>query len=349
MNILHVVPSVSGTSIPLEIASALNRLSGTNSRVVSEASLPETLPDIVSRDQLLPESCGIEDYGELLSHLADEFDVVHTHHVRPGAKVGYHALREPITHVNSQYGHIHYTLEERLKNLPSLLFADHIIYCSRCTAESYNTLEQLVKYRAHEHIVHLGVNTDAVEPYLASIGEPATVVTATRLIPRKNLSALIRALGHVDGLSLRIVGDGPQRDELETEVAAAGVSERVEFVGYLPERRDVYRELADADMFALPSHGEGFCLAVAEAMAVGLPVVVSDIPIFHEVVGSSGVYIDRADPKSIAAALRRLRDNPANARQRGDRNRARIFEQFTLERCAREYRGIYQEILHEQR
>jgi glycosyltransferase involved in cell wall biosynthesis len=344
MDVLHVVPGVTATSIPIEIASALDGLSDVESRVVSEASLPEDLPDIIDDDQIVAEWCGFESYGAAMSRFAGEFDIVHTHHVRPGAKVGYHALGTSMTHVNGQYGHIHYTLDERLRNLPSLLLADHIIYCSKATAGSYNALERLVKHRATEHVVHFGVNIDIVEPFRATIDEPTTVVTAARLIPRKNLSVLVRALDHVDGLTLRIIGDGPHRDALEAETRATGVSSRVEFVGHL-ERRAVYRELADADVFALPSHGEGFCLAVAEAMAVGLPVVVSDIPTFHEVVGSSGVYVDRTDPKALAAALANLRDDPTDARRRGEQNRARIFDQFTLERCVREYRDIYRATL----
>ena len=73
-------------------------------------------------------------------------------------------------------------------------------------------------------------------------------------------------------------------------------------------------------MFALPSHGEWFCVAVAEGMAIGLPVVVSDIPIFHEVVGDAGVFVDQNSPQSIATAITDLFSDLETAQQIGEQN-----------------------------
>lgn len=345
MDVLHVLGNISGTTIPVEIAAATDQLPDTRVRLVSSDPLPDEFPDTVERRQVLTDRCGFDDFGSLLDGVEDSFDIIHTHTVAEAAKAGYHALRRPLHHVNTQHGHIHYTPSETLKNLPGLLFADTIIYNSECTANSYSILEKPFKYRAGEHVVHNGVNIDAIEPYRATITTPPTIVTATRLIERKNLESLIRALAYTDETSLRIIGDGPYKPALQQEARAAGVESRVEFLGYVPEREDVYAEIARGDVFALPSHGEGFCVAVAEGMAIGLPVVVSDLPIFHEVVGDSGIFVDRHSPESIAASLETLFEDPERARKIGSQNRKRIFERFTLQDCARGYRDVYRHAL----
>lgn len=219
------------------------------------------------------------------------------------------------------------------------------MYNSRCTSNSYNVVERLLKYREDEFVVHNGVNTDETAVFETEVEEVSTVVSATRLIPRKNLTALIESLRYVADIRLRVIGDGPERDRLERAAMAAGVEDRVEFTGYLPERRDIYRELSRGDVFALPSRGEGFWVSVAEAMAIGLPVVVSNLPVFHEVVGSGGVFVDHESPRVIGAALDALRTEPARARSLGEQNRARIAESFTLARCARGYRDVYRTVL----
>lgn len=345
MKVLHVLGNISGTTIPVEIASTTDLLPGIEVRMVSHDPLPDELPDTVEAHQVLEGLCDFDDFGALLDHVVDEFDAIHTHTVIEAAKAGFHTERRPIHHVNTQHGHSHYTLPQKVGNLPGLLFADTIVYNSTYTSNSYNVFERAVKFRSHEFVVHNGVDMDAVEPYRATITTPPTLVTAARLIERKNLGTLVRALARTPDVTLRIVGDGPRRSALEREASDAGVQQRVEFLGYLPDREDVYEELAAADAFVLPSYGEGFCVAVAEAMAVGLPVVVSDIPVFHEVVGDAGRYIDHTSTAAIADAITNLFADLENVRRLGEQNRERIQERFTLERCARGYRDVYEQVL----
>jgi len=345
MNVLHVLGDINGTTIPVEIASETDRCPETTVRMVSAEPLSGKFPDTVEDHQVLQELCGFDDFGALLDGVEDSFDIVHTHTVAEAAKIGYHAARRPLHHVNTQHGHLHYTLSEKFKNVPGLISADTIVYNSKLTSTSYNLLERVLKWRADEHVVHNGVNTDVVEPYRATITTPPTIVTAARLIPRKNLKRLIQAVALTEEMSLRIIGDGPHKAELQRETQATDVESRVEFLGYLPGREDVYAEISRGDVFALPSHGEGFCVAVAEGMSIGLPVVVSDIPIFHEVVGDAGIFVDRNSPQSIATALTELFADIETAQQVGERNRRRIFNQFTLRDCARKYREVYEQAL----
>lgn len=108
--------------------------------------------------------------------------------------------------------------------------------------------------------------------------EPIRLVTVTRLVPRKNLEVAIDVVGRMveSGTNVRytIVGDGSQRDALEGEVVDRGLSGFIDFTGYVPED-ELVDEYRSHDIFLLTSEHEGFGIAILEAMACGLPVVVS--------------------------------------------------------------------------
>ena len=100
-----------------------------------------------------------------------------------------------------------------------------------------------------------------------------------RLSPEKGLSDLLHAWATVKArasrsVKLRIIGDGPQADELRALALALDLGETVEFFGYC---EDVPAELAKADLFVLPSYAEGNSNAILEAMRAGLPVVATDV------------------------------------------------------------------------
>jgi glycosyltransferase involved in cell wall biosynthesis len=166
-------------------------------------------------------------------------------------------------------------------------------------------------------------------------------VTATRLIRRKNISGILRALSDLPKAELKIIGDGPLKNTLRKEARESGVAGRVEFVGYVTDREDVYRIVSESDAFVHPSYSEGFCVAVAEAMALGLPVIVSDIPVFHEVVGEGGIFVDPDRSRSIAEALRDLVENPEAAKKKGLANRSRIISNFDIREVVKKYRDVY--------
>jgi glycosyltransferase involved in cell wall biosynthesis len=135
-------------------------------------------------------------------------------------------------------------------------------------------------------------------------------------------------------LVLLIVGrEGHATAELRQVHQESGLGERVRFLGY---RSDVAEMLAAADLFVFPSLYEGLGGALIEAMALGLPIVASDIPALREVVeeGNNAMLVPPGDPRALADALRRMLDDPARAATFGERS-LRIFEdRFTIERSA---------------
>jgi sugar transferase (PEP-CTERM/EpsH1 system associated) len=171
--------------------------------------------------------------------------------------------------------------------------------------------------------------------------------TVGRLDPVKDQVGLIRAFARVAGdprALLLIAGDGPCWGELETAVAALGLTGRVRLLG---ERADVPRVLAGLDVFALSSLGEGISNTILEAMATGLPVVATRVGGNPELVvdGSTGLLVPPRSPEALASALRPYLDEPALAARHGRAGRARAETYFSLDRMVAAYGNLYVRLL----
>ncbi len=188
----------------------------------------------------------------------------------------------------------------------------------------------------------------AVEP---AAGRPpglrgAVVGTVARLAVQKGLDVLIDAaplvLARRPDARFVIVGDGELRAELEARAVAAGVADRVAFLG---ARDDIPEQLATLDVFVLPSRFEGLCLAVIEAQAAGVPVVATPVGGIRETVvpGETGLLVPVDDPGALAAAILTLLDDPALAAHLAGEAQRRAIARFAVEpmveRTVALYRG----------
>jgi len=133
-------------------------------------------------------------------------------------------------------------------------------------------------------------------------GRLVLCVAAVR--PHKNQELLVRALPHLpDDVTVVLAGRHEGYDKRLRELAAElGVAERVRLTGYLSDG-ELERLWALAACAAFPTLTEGFGLPVLEAMARGVPVACSDIPVLREVGGDVPEYFDPADPAAAAAAM----------------------------------------------
>ena len=160
----------------------------------------------------------------------------------------------------------------------------------------------------------------------------------------KDPLAAIRAaleLGEGDrSIVLLVAGDGPLRPEVERLAAASAGSVRA--LGF---RRDVHRLLMAADFFVNSSRREGSSYSLLEAMALGLPAVVSDAPGNAESVGSCGIVVPRGDVEGFAAAYRELLGDAEGRRALGDRARQRVERDFRLDAMVRRTREVYDAVL----
>jgi glycosyltransferase involved in cell wall biosynthesis len=206
-------------------------------------------------------------------------------------------------------------------------------------------------------VTPFGVDTVVFSPLARPAGRGLVIGTVKTLAPKYGVDTLLRAFALLDAepggqpLQLRIVGEGPQRAELEALAVALRVAQRVAFVGAVPHAL-VPDELRRFDIFVAASRldSESFGVAVVEASACGLPVVVTRVGGLPEVVrdGDTGLIVEREDPAALAAALRRLLDD-ADLRERlGRAGRAWVQAEYEWTGCVQRMLGVYRELLDTQ-
>jgi glycosyltransferase involved in cell wall biosynthesis len=175
--------------------------------------------------------------------------------------------------------------------------------------------------------------------YGLGAGRVVLCVAAKR--PHKNQGLLLRALEHLEeDVVVVLAGHAePYEEELRAEAVQLGVQNRVRFLEFVPdaELEGLWRI---AECAAFPTLGEGFGLPVIEAMARGVPVACSDLPVLREVGGDVAHYFTPDDPVAAAAAIEAARAD-AGACTAGPRRAAR----FTWEESARLHWEAYERAL----
>jgi glycosyltransferase involved in cell wall biosynthesis len=179
------------------------------------------------------------------------------------------------------------------------------------------------------------------------------VVYFGRINFKKGLDILARSFAKVarDREDLHLVLAGPDTEGYGQKVRAwlteSGVLEKATFTGLL-EGEDRFAALQQADVFALPSYTENFGQAVAEAMASGVPVVISDqVNIWPEVKRASAGLVVPCDAEATAQALRYILDDPEKGRQMGSNGRQWVAEHLPWRVVAAEMANAYGEIVRD--
>lgn len=189
--------------------------------------------------------------------------------------------------------------------------------------------------------------------------EPDTFVVGYggRLIPEKGVHVLLEAFRGLPEKTVRtaprprlvIIGDGPERPRLEAAARDAGLASRVHFLGHVPSLR-IPETILACDVIALPSLGtrtwtEQFGRILVEAMACAIPVVASHCGAVPDVVGATGELVPPGDAPALAAAIERLRSDPALRQHRAAAGRARATAEFSQARVAEDTVAFYHQIL----
>ncbi len=171
-----------------------------------------------------------------------------------------------------------------------------------------------------------------------AIGAPATApvfALVGELHERKQQRVIIeawpRVLEEFPEARVLFVGDGADREALETVIAERGLEDAVRIMGF---RSDVPEILAGSDALLLPSRVEGFGYVLVEAMAVGIPCIASRVSSIPEIVreGETGILHPVGDTGAIVGAVRDALCDPARARAMGEAGRRVAEEKFTLQR-----------------
>jgi glycosyltransferase involved in cell wall biosynthesis len=185
-------------------------------------------------------------------------------------------------------------------------------------------------------VVHNGVRVADTPPAPLDLPRPVGIWVGS-LDERRDPVAIVRAAERTE-TSLLFVGDGALRGDVER---AAGAHVRV-----LGQRADVPALLAAADFFVLMSQREGLSFALLEAMAHGLPPIVTDIPENREAIGESGIAVPYGDADAVAAAMERLRDDAVRAALGADA-RQRVETRFSAAQMIDGTRAVYEAVLAE--
>ena len=178
--------------------------------------------------------------------------------------------------------------------------------------------------------------------------ETPVVGAVSRLAWKKGIRHLIdatpRLLEAVPDARVVIAGDGPLRSELEAQARSLGVRDRVLFLGSRP---DTIELMAAFDVFVLPSVVEGMSNALLEAMAVGRPVVATDVGGNPEVVvdGETGLIVPPGDPHQLAASIQKLLEAPELAAEMGAAGRRRVIERYQIDVMTRRIEELYDTLL----
>jgi glycosyltransferase involved in cell wall biosynthesis len=210
-------------------------------------------------------------------------------------------------------------------------------------------------------VAPLGIDLAELEPWPEpglfraahpEIGDRKIILFLGRINFKKGLDLLAQAFGalHRARGDVHLVIAGPDNEgwggKVREWLAAEGVSHRATFTGMLlgREKLAVFR---DADLFVLPSYSENFGLAVIEAMACGLPVVISDkVNLWREVAAAGAGQVTACNAAEVARAMGELLDAPDLAAQMGRKGRNLVRTRFQWEKIGARLEKIYQDIVY---
>jgi glycosyltransferase involved in cell wall biosynthesis len=172
------------------------------------------------------------------------------------------------------------------------------------------------------------------------------VLTLAALVPRKGVDVLLAALARLGDARcvLLVAGEGPERGRLEERARALGLGPCARFLGVRTDKAEL---LSACDVFALASQAEGLGVAALEAMALARAVVASRVGGLAQAVvdGRTGLLVAPGDVPGFAAALARLRDDPALRARLGAAGPARVREGYEAEQMVSSYERLYREVL----
>lgn len=290
-----------------------------------------------------------------------EPQVVHTHFCIPGATARCLARRAGVPAVVSTQHELYGSMSPHLRLGVRLTerCADAVVYVSETVARSFGRAAEppgaggRAPGRPRHLMIHNGVDVAGITRTIAGVvREPETLVCAGRLVGVKGQAVLMRALPAIlharPEIRLTLIGSGPDEASLRALAAELGIVDRVHFAGWR-SRDETLRAMARVAAIVIPSDGrqEGFGLVVAEAMACGTPLAVSDIPVFREVMGGEccGNLFTSGAPDALAAAVTRLLADSEDTARRAARARARVTRLFSLDDMATRYLKLYEELL----
>lgn len=281
-------------------------------------------------------------------------DVVHTHLLRADLFAGSAARWAGVPVIVStvyavgQYRRSKRRRSDRLLDLACAALPTHILAVSGAVK---NDLIDRIELDASDiTVIHTGIEPPAKadsSPRDGAIRE-RTILTLARLSYEKGIDTLIDAAAvlHRTHPAARfiVVGDGPDRAELEGRIRARGLDGIVRLAGFTD---DVWPNLNACDVVVIPSKSEGMPNALLEAMAAGKPIVATTVGGIPEAIThrENGLLVKPELPSELAAAIGDVLDDDAFAERLGSNARRTVDERFHVRDIAARYMDLYDRLL----
>ncbi|NLO98131.1 MAG: glycosyltransferase family 4 protein [Peptococcaceae bacterium] len=281
-----------------------------------------------------------------------KFDLIHAHVALPDGHAAFllkKAYNLPVivtVHGVDFLSTIHKGDKIKQKLFAILEGADRIITVS-------SKLKRIIADRpfaAKTVVINNGINPEDCGPGQSGKTQARRVLSVSNLKKTKGLDINMRAIAQLadkyPDLMYYVVGDGEERQNLEKLAAELNIKDRVVFMGRL-DHPATMKQMAEADIFCLPSWQEGFGIVYIEAMAQGLPTIavrgegIEDV-IAHD---QNGLLVRPHCVKDVVTALDLLLSDPAKALSLGQAGRQTVMNGFTWKHNAEKTLKLYEEVL----
>ncbi len=289
--------------------------------------------------------------------------IVHTHTSKAGVLGRWAACLAKIpVIIHTPHGHVFWGYFNKWKT-------SFYIFLERLTAHITDKIITLTEQEKKDHLrfkiasedkflpVHSGVDLDKffnvsidsaeMKRNLGIPGNAFVVGTAGRLISIKGHRYLIEAAKEIvatkPDINFLFLGDGELQEELEKMASELSIRKNVRFLGWRP---DVAEVISIFDIFVLPSLNEGMGKVLVEAMALGKPIVASNVGGIPDLIiqGENGLLVPVADPKALASGIEFLLKNPKKRKEMGEKGK-KIAINYGLDSMVQKIDQLYLELL----
>jgi len=236
-------------------------------------------------------------------------------------------------------------------------------YFDRVIAVSQFTKNRLIERGIHEEKITVIQNGIDIAPFehfrKGKLREELNLEPGARVVgfigrlgPEKGITYLLEAAriicSSMSGVYFVLAGEGILREEAEEFIASNGLSDRIVMLGW---RKDATELLPDMDILLLPSLTEGTPMVLLESMAMGVPVIASDVGGIGEVIEDSmtGLLVKPKDPKALANSINTLLGNAGLAGNISRNSIAEIKSRFTASHMSKQYEQTYLSLLKERK
>jgi glycosyltransferase involved in cell wall biosynthesis len=243
------------------------------------------------------------------------------------------------------------TARNHIAELVTCRFSTMIVSCSQSMADEFlrRRLIPPAKIMTIYNGVsetHVGHSPEHLRTELSIPADHHIILAVGRFTRQKGFDLLLDAaaplLEDLGATTVILLGDGEERNRLESQARKLGIGDRVRFTGFRGDTAEFY---ALADTVVVPSRYEIFPLVPLEAMMAEKPVVASDLPVLREALepDRTGIVVPNT-PASLYGALRRVLTCPEWARELAAAARSVALDRFSAGRMADEYRRLYESV-----